>query len=39
MFPAEDPYVGYQESSDSYYAIVKDMHGVFTRAGESLALF
>lgn len=39
MFPAEDPFVWYQESCDKYYAIVKDMHGVFTNAGVSLAFF
>lgn len=36
-FPAEDPFVWYQDNC--YYAIVKDMKGVFTRAGRSLALF
>lgn len=36
-FPAEDPYIWYQEGY--YYAIVKDMHGAFTKAGRSLALF
>lgn len=35
-FPAEDPFVWYQ---DGYWAIVKDMHGSFTGAGKSLALF
>ena len=39
MFPAEDPFVWYQKSCDRYYAIVKDMHGVFTNEGASLALF
>lgn len=38
-FPAEDPCIWYQEEDAKYYAIVKDMHGVFTRAGKSLALF
>ncbi|MEC3908260.1 glycoside hydrolase family protein [Tamlana sp. 2201CG12-4] len=38
-FPAEDPYIWYQESADQYYAIVKDMEGAFTNAGTSLALF
>ena len=36
-FPAEDPYIWCQEGA--YYAIVKDMHGSFTDAGRSLALF
>lgn len=36
-FPAEDPFVWYQEGT--YYAIVKDMDGMFTGAGRSLALF
>ena len=36
-FPAEDPYVWHQD--DRYYAILKDMQGVFTKAGKSLALF
>lgn len=36
-FPAEDPYIWYQNGG--YYAIVKDMHGSFTKAGRSLALF
>lgn len=39
MFPAEDTFVWYQESCDLYYAIVKDMHGAFTKAGVSLAFF
>jgi predicted GH43/DUF377 family glycosyl hydrolase len=36
-FPAEDPFIWYQ--SGRYWAIVKDMHGAFTKAGQSLALF
>lgn len=36
-FAAEDPYIWYQKGK--YYAIVKDMKGVFTNAGTSLALF
>lgn len=36
-FPAEDPYIWLQDGC--YYAIVKDMHGAFTSAGRSLALF
>ena len=36
-FPAEDPYIWMQDGC--YYAIVKDMHGSFTNAGRSLALF
>lgn len=36
-FPAEDPYIWFQNGC--YYAIVKDMHGAFTKAGRSLALF
>jgi len=38
-FPAEDPFVWYQESDDIYYGLVKDMHGVFTEYGVSLAFF
>jgi len=38
-FPAEDPFVWYQESDDIYYGIVKDMHGAFTDYGVSLAFF
>ncbi len=38
-FPAEDPYIWYQKSHGSYYAIVKDMNGSFTGCGRSLALF
>jgi len=37
MFPAEDPYIWYQDNC--YYAIAKDMHGEFTKQGRSLALF
>lgn len=36
-FPAEDPYIWCQDGM--FYAIVKDMHGSFTNAGRSLALF
>lgn len=36
-FPAEDPYIWYQDNI--YYAIVKDMQGAFSNAGQSLALF
>lgn len=36
-FPAEDPYVWVQDKC--FYAIVKDMKGNFTHAGQSLALF
>lgn len=36
-FAAEDPYVWYQDGG--YHAIVKDMQGVFTKQGQSLALF
>jgi len=36
-FPAEDPYVWHQDGR--YYAILKDMRGVFTPAGKSLVLF
>jgi len=38
-FPAEDPFVWYQESDDMYYGIVKDMKGTFTGQGVSLAFF
>ena len=36
-FAAEDPYIWAQDGK--YWAIVKDMKGVFTNAGTSLALF
>ena len=36
-FAAEDPYIWMQDGR--YYAIVKDMKGVFTHHGRSLALF
>jgi hypothetical protein len=36
-FPAEDPTIWTQDNQ--LWAIVKDMEGVFTRAGKSLALF
>lgn len=36
-FPAEDPFIWVQ--GDRYWAIVKDMSGGFTQAGQSLALF
>ncbi|NWJ51446.1 MAG: sucrase [Bacteroidetes bacterium] len=36
-FAAEDPFIWYQQGK--YWAIVKDMNGVFTNAGTSLALF
>jgi hypothetical protein len=36
-FPAEDPYIWMQDGR--YLAIVKDMKGAFTKAGQSLALF
>lgn len=36
-FAAEDPYIWAQD--EKYWAIVKDMKGVFTNAGTSLALF
>lgn len=37
QFPAEDPFIWYQNGR--YRAIVKDMKGVFTNSGTSLALF
>ena len=37
QFAAEDPFIWYQKGK--YWAIVKDMKGVFTNAGTSLALF
>lgn len=37
IFPAEDPYIWFQEGR--YYAILKDMHGAFTKHGQSLVLF
>lgn len=36
-FPAEDPFIWYQDGK--YRAIVKDMRGAFTDAGQSLVLF
>ena len=39
QFPAEDPFVWYQKSDDIYYGLVKDMHGIFTNHGVSLAFF
>ena len=36
-FPAEDPYIWVQDKC--FYAIVKDMGGYFTDAGQSLILF
>ena len=36
-FPAEDPFIWYQ--AGKYRAIVKDMRGAFTDAGQSLVLF
>jgi hypothetical protein len=38
-FPAEDPFVWYQPGCNMYYGIVKDMHGIFTGQGVSLAFF
>lgn len=37
QFPAEDPFVW--SDGNSFYAIVKDMGGAFTKAGRSLVLF
>ncbi len=36
-FPAEDPSIWYQDGK--YRAIVKDMHGAFTDAGQALVMF
>ncbi|GAA4236426.1 hypothetical protein GCM10022291_20730 [Postechiella marina] len=36
-FPAEDPFIWYEKGK--YRAILKDMHGAFTDAGQSLVLF
>lgn len=36
-FPAEDPFIWYQDGK--YRAIVKDMNGAFTDAGQALVLF
>ncbi len=36
-FPAEDPFIWFQ--AGKYRAIVKDMHGAFTEAGQALVLF
>ncbi|MCT4586984.1 MAG: glycoside hydrolase family protein [Carboxylicivirga sp.] len=38
-FPAEDPSIWYDKKVDTYYAIVKDMKGAFTKRGTSLAFF
>ena len=37
QFPAEDPFVWSQD--DCWWLVAKDMHGAFTGAGTSLALF
>jgi len=37
QFPAEDPYIW--NDGSTYYAIVKDMDGGFTKRGKSLCLF
>ncbi|WP_139956288.1 glycoside hydrolase family protein [Flavicella sediminum] len=36
-FPAEDPFIWYEDGM--YRAILKDMHGAFTKAGQALVLF
>lgn len=36
-FPAEDPFIFYMDGK--YRAIVKDMHGAFTDAGQALVMF
>ena len=36
-FPAEDPFIWYEKGK--YRAILKDMHGAFTKAGRALVLF
>ncbi|MCL7762569.1 glycoside hydrolase family protein [Polaribacter sp. Z014] len=36
-FPAEDPFIWYQDGK--FRAILKDMHGAFTDAGQALVLF
>ncbi|WP_144057930.1 glycoside hydrolase family protein [Novipirellula maiorica] len=36
-FPAEDPFIWFQDGK--YRAIVKDMHGAFTDAGQALVMF
>ncbi|OHX64160.1 glycoside hydrolase family protein [Flammeovirga pacifica] len=36
-FSAEDPFIWYQDNH--YFAIVKDMHGAFTKHGRALVLF
>lgn len=36
-FPAEDPFIWFQDGK--YRAIVKDMKGAFTKAGQALVLF
>ena len=37
VFPAEDPYIWIEKGT--YWAVVKDMKGAFTKEGQSLALF
>jgi beta-xylosidase len=36
-FPTEDPFIWHQNGR--YYAVMKDMHGAFSRAGSSLVQF
>lgn len=36
-FPAEDPFIWYEKGK--YRAILKDMHGAFTEAGQALVMF
>jgi hypothetical protein len=38
-FPAEDPFIWWDDEALVYRAIVKDMEGTFTGSGPSLALF
>lgn len=38
-FPAEDPFLWYQDDEKLYYIIIKDMGGTFIGKGKTLALF
>jgi hypothetical protein len=38
-FPAEDPYIWYDNKEGRYFAVLKDMCGAFSDAGRSVVLF
>lgn len=38
-FPAEDPYIWYDDKDGCYYAVLKDMCGAFSDAGRSVVMF